>query len=91
MATRVQYVVVDDLADHNFATLAAALRPYLAAARRLPKSTTRKADNRTADPKPSTIRRWWATNPDALALHAFQERGQIPHQVKAAFHAAHQS
>jgi hypothetical protein len=82
-----------DLADHNFDRLAAALRPYLAAARRLPKSRTgstrRTSAGSTRDPMAGAIRDWWAANqqPD---LPAFKERGNIPHEVRAAFRAAQQ-
>jgi hypothetical protein len=113
MATRVSYIVIDDLdgsdqqvgthrfafdgvdyeidlADHNFDKLAAALRPFLAAARRLPKSTAGKAPVGTGGTKSSPIRRWWAANQQALDLPPFKERGGLPHQVRAAFNAAQQ-
>ncbi|MET8147851.1 Lsr2 family protein [Actinoplanes sp. NPDC049668] len=80
-----------DLADHNFDRFAAALRPFLAAARRLPKSragsTSRTAAGSTRESRAGAIRAWWAAN-QQLDLPAFKERGSIPHQVKAAFRAA---
>ncbi len=83
-----------DLADHNFDKFAAALRPYLAGARRLPKSrndsTSRTTTGSTREPTAGAIRAWWAANPQP-DLPAFKARGNIPHQVKAAFQAAQQS
>ncbi|MEU4218938.1 Lsr2 family protein [Actinoplanes sp. NPDC026623] len=71
-----------DLADHNLERLRAALYPFIAAGRRLPKSKTGKA---ATGEKASTIRQWWHDHEVDLGLPAYNARGVIPNQVKAAF------
>jgi Lsr2 len=74
-----------DLAEPNLERLRDALRPFIAAGRRLPKSSagrTGRAPGATAD---TGIRQWWREHQIDLGLSAYKARGAIPNQVKDAF------
>lgn len=74
-----------DLAKDNIDRLRAAMDPFIAAGRRLPKSKTGKG---ATGEKRSAIRQWWHDHQIDLDLPAYNARGVIPNQVKAAFRAA---
>lgn len=77
-----------DLADHNFDKLAAALRPFLAAARRLPKSNATKASTGKPGKNTSPLRQWWYAHQHDPGMPPYNARGTIPHQVVDAKRAA---
>jgi hypothetical protein len=79
-----------DLADHNFDKLAATLRPYLAAARRLPKSRTTRAAPQKPGKNTSPLRQWWYAHQHDPGMPPYNPRGTIPHRVGAAKRAAGQ-
>jgi hypothetical protein len=73
-----------DLAEPNLERLRAALRPFIAAGRRLPKNAGKTG--RAAQTKGgSCIRQWWRDHQVDLGLPEYNTRGAIPTQVKAAF------
>lgn len=84
-----------DLSRPNFDRMAAAFQPFLAAARRLPKSTARKqtghdsrTDRRTLN---AHVRQWWATHWQEHNLPEPRTRGAIPPAVRDAYNGTHQS
>jgi len=82
-----------DLSQANLARLRAALAPFIAAGRRLPKSGRGKP--RTSgtvapgQPRTAEVRQWWATNRQRLDLPEPRTHGAIPSRVRAAYDAAH--
>ncbi|XVV10899.1 histone-like nucleoid-structuring protein Lsr2 [Actinoplanes sp. CA-131856] len=75
-----------DLAEHNLERLRAAVRPFIAAGRRLPKSPARRTGRAAPAAKADTgIRQWWREHQANLDLPGYNARGAIPNQVKAAF------
>jgi hypothetical protein len=82
-----------DLSRPNFDRMAAAFQPFIAAARRLPKSTAKKqtghdasADRRAVNAR---VRAWWATHWQEQNLPEPRTRGAIPAAVRDAYDAAH--
>ena len=82
-----------DLSQANLQRLRAALAPFTAAGRRLPKQ--KPATRRTtglAGPTAATkrVRRWWADNADhSEDLPPFRANGPIPAQVYDAYRTTH--
>ena len=74
-----------DLAEHNLERLRAALGPFIAAGRRLPKTSTGKTGRAPGAKAASGIRQWWRDHQGSLGLPEYNTRGAIPTQVKAAF------
>ncbi|WP_406106313.1 Lsr2 family protein [Micromonospora globbae] len=81
-----------DLSRPNFDRMAAAFQPFIAAARRLPKSTATKA-RQDADADRRAVnahtRQWWATHWQEHNLPEPRTRGAIPPAVRDAYAAAH--
>ncbi len=76
-----------DLSAHNLDQLRAALAPFIAAARRLPKAA--KATPRGAANRPTaTVRAWWAANQANADLPPHRSNGPIPATVRTAHRAA---
>ncbi|MET7398036.1 Lsr2 family protein [Dactylosporangium sp. NPDC005572] len=81
-----------DLSEGNLGRLRAALAPFIAAGRRLPKqqrTATRghAAAGGSTAADAATVRTWWAANAGRADLPAFHDRGAIPRRVRLA-HAA---
>ena len=74
-----------DLAEQNLERLRAAMRPFIAAGRRLPKSSAGRTGRAPAAKTDPGIRQWWRDHQVALGLPEYHARGAIPTQVKAAF------
>jgi hypothetical protein len=75
-----------DLNENNFERLRAALRPFIAAGRRLPKNSAARTGQAARATKADTgIRQWWREYQADLGLPEYKARGAIPNQVKAAF------
>ena len=74
-----------DLAGHNLERLRAALRPFIAAGRRLPKSSAGRTGRAPAAKTAPGIRQWWREHQVDLGLPQYNARGAIPNQVTAAF------
>ncbi|WP_250008785.1 Lsr2 family protein [Actinoplanes sp. M2I2] len=74
-----------DLADHNIDRLRAALYPFVAAARRLPRRTSGKPPGGASRANSNSIRQWWHAHQNDLDLPAYNARGPIPHKVSTAF------
>ncbi len=75
-----------DLGEHNLERLRAALHPFIAAGRRLPKSSSGRTGRTAPGAKAGTgIRQWWRENQADLDLPAYNSRGAIPTLVKSAF------
>ncbi|MGK5680188.1 histone-like nucleoid-structuring protein Lsr2 [Actinoplanes sp. URMC 104] len=79
-----------DLADHNLERLRLALRPFIAAGRRLPKAPNGKTRRNTVGAQARVIRQWWHDHRADLDLPPYKARGAVPSQVKVAFRAASQ-
>ncbi|GAA0902842.1 histone-like nucleoid-structuring protein Lsr2 [Virgisporangium aurantiacum] len=77
-----------DLSEANRDRLRAALAPFIAAGRRLPRQHRLAA---RTDRTTSEIRTWWKANTSRTDLPAFRNRGVIPRQVQAAYQAAYQA
>jgi hypothetical protein len=82
-----------DLSQANLQRLRAALAPFTAAGRRLPKQkpATRRATGLTG-PTAATkrVRRWWADNAEGDEdLPPFRANGPIPTQVYDAYRTTH--
>lgn len=79
-----------DLSDDNLGRLRAALAPFIAAARRLPKTSAKP--RRSADKKnPATaeVRAWWTAHWRDLDLPQPRPHGAIPTRVRDAHRATH--
>ena len=64
----------------------AALRPFIAAGRRLPKNSAARTGQAAPGTKSDTgIRQWWREHQADLDLPEYKTRGPIPNQVKTAF------
>ena len=74
-----------DLAEPNLERLRAALRPFIAAGRRLPKSSAGRTGRAPAAKADPGIRQWWREHQVDLGLPEYNARGAIPNQVKDAF------
>jgi hypothetical protein len=83
-----------DLAEHNIETLRKALRPYLAVARRLPKTsrltstvtaTSHARVTRKTAPEAKIIRSWWKANQKKAKLPPLRTHGVIPTVVRDAY------
>ena len=79
-----------DLSEANLARLRAALAPFMAAGRRLPKNqTVRSATRPTAAPEAvKRMRRWWADNQHRDDVPAYRGSGRLPQQVIDAYQQA---
>jgi nucleoid-associated protein Lsr2 len=76
-----------DLSADNRDLLRAALAPFIAAGRRLPK--TAKAKPRGNGYRPTAaLRAWWADNEETAGLPAYRTHGPIPAAVHDAYRAA---
>ncbi|SCL20452.1 Lsr2 protein [Micromonospora pallida] len=82
-----------DLSRPNFDRMAAAFQPFIAAARRMPKSTAGKqtghgtsADRRALNAR---VRQWWATHWQEHHLPEPRTRGAIPPAVHDVYNGAH--
>lgn len=81
-----------DLSRPNFDRMAAAFQPFIAAARRLPKTATKQTsgDPDTAGRATNArVRRWWAAHWQEQNLPEPRTRGAIPADVRDAYTAAH--
>jgi len=81
-----------DLSEDNLDKLRAALAPFIAAGRRLPKAKTaarRPAGSSPGNSDAPLIRAWWATHQQELDLPPHRPRGWIPPKVRDAYRAAH--
>ncbi|GAB3147187.1 iron-regulated nucleoid-associated protein Lsr2 [Micromonospora sonneratiae] len=82
-----------DLSRPNFDRMAAAFQPFIAAARRLPKSTVRKQAGHDTNTERHAlnagIRQWWATHWQEHNLPEPRTRGAIPAAVRDAYNGAH--
>lgn len=82
-----------DLSRPNFDRMAAAFQPFIAAARRLPKSAAKKRPGHDADADRravnARVRRWWADHWQEQNLPEPRTRGALPPAVRDAYDAAH--
>ena len=75
-----------DLAEPNLERLRDALRPFIAAGRRLPKNFAARTGQAALGTKADTgIRQWWREHQADLDLPEYKTRGAVPNQVKTAF------
>jgi hypothetical protein len=79
-----------DLSPANRQLLHAALAPFTAAARRLPKHKPagRRTSPTGSPATPKRIRRWWADNAERENLPPHRANGPIPAQVYDAYRTA---
>jgi hypothetical protein len=75
-----------DLSADNLGQLRAALAPFVAAGRRLPRPA--KAKPRTAARPSADVRAWWAANQAMAGLPSHRANGPIPAAVHEAYRAA---
>ena len=85
-----------DLSEANLARLRAALAPFMAAGRRLPKNQTVRGAARPTAPSEAVkrMRRWWADNQHRDDVPPYRANGRLPQQVVDAYQqatTAHQS
>jgi hypothetical protein len=81
-----------DLSEANLGRLRAALAPFIAAGRRLPKAAPkgrRATTGRTSGTSSAGIRDWWSRHWRELGLPEPRTRGAIPAAVRDAHRAAH--
>jgi len=82
-----------DLSEHNLGRLRQILAPFIAAGRRLPKTSgrTRRATTAAKNPGATSaeVRGWWTQHWRELDLPEPRTHGAIPATVRAAHRAAH--
>lgn len=67
-----------DLSEQNLQRLRAALAPFVAAGRRMPRRAGAKPTTVTVT---QTVRRWWAEHQQTHQLPTWRANGQIPQAV----------
>jgi hypothetical protein len=79
-----------DLSEPHLGDLRAALAPYIAGGRRLPRTTTRRTtQTHTALTSRPGLRTWWADNADHHGLPAPRTHGKVTAAVITAYDNHH--